>query len=57
MHNESQPTTVYAITENFFESGGAGGLGGISPDRSPEHKQKNEKPSFYHGNYFDDAHK
>ena len=51
MHNESQPTTVYAITENFFESG-AGGLGGISPDRSPT-----KKSSLNNGNYFDDAHK
>ena len=37
-HTESYPTTVYAFTENLFE-----GSGGISPDRSPTNKQRNER--------------
>ena len=58
MHNESYPTTVYAVTENLFESGGAGALGEISPKRSPTNKHKNEKVSFTkNGKSFDDVQK
>lgn len=58
MHNESYPTTVYAFTENLFESGGAGALGEMSPKRSPTHKLKNEKVSFNeNGKSFDEAQK